>query len=158
MATKEGIVAETAGGMAWVKTTRSSACNHCSAKGSCATGGDGAGMMIKVENRVAAQAGDRVVLTFKTASLLKAAFLIYVFPILCMLMGAVFGSFWAGRMGTNVSTVAAICGVSAFAAAILFMKFQGNRMGRRSDYTPKILRVIRANIRPPQNRRGDQAC
>ena len=115
-------------------------------------------MLIKVENRLAAKTGDRVVLTLKTASLLKAAFLIYIFPILCMLIGAMIGSYLAGRMEADASAVAAICGGSAFVAAILFMKYQGNRMGSRSDYTPKILRVIRTNIRSPEKRCGDQAC
>lgn len=115
-------------------------------------------MLIKVENSVSARTGDRVVLTLKTASLLKAAFLIYIFPILAMLVGAMIGSYFAGRMEVNVSAVAAIVGGSAFLAAILFMKYQGNRMGRRSDYTPKILRVIRTNIRTSVNRCGDQAC
>lgn len=158
MATEEGIVTKTFDGMAWVKTTRSSACKHCSAKDSCSTHGGGQSMMIKVENRVAARAGDRVILTLKTASLLKAAFLIYILPILAMLVGAMIGGHFAGRMEADVSAVAAISGGSAFVAAILFMKYQGNRMGSRSDYTPKILRVIRTNIRSSGNRCGDQAC
>ncbi len=158
MATEEGIVTETSDGMAWVKTTRSGACKHCSAKDSCSTQGGGESMLIKVENQVAAKRGDRVVLTLKTASLLKAAFLIYIFPILAMLLGAIIGSYIAGRMEANASVLAAIFGGSAFVAAILFMKYQGNRMGHRPDYMPKILRVIRTNIRTPANRCGDQAC
>lgn len=158
MATEEGIVTETFNGMAWVKTTRSGACKHCSAKDSCTTQGSGESMLIKVENQVAARIGDRVVLTLKTASLLKAAFLIYIFPILAMLVGAIIGSYVAGRIDADVSVVAAIFGGSAFVAAILFMKYQGNRLGRRPDYTPKILRVIRTNIRSSGNRCGDQAC
>lgn len=158
MATEEGIVTETIDGMAWVKTTRSGACKHCSAKDSCSTQGGGESMLIKVENQVCARVGDRVVLTLKTASLLKAAFMIYIFPILAMLVGAMVGGHFAGRMEVDVSTMAAIVGGSAFVAAIFFMKYQGNRMGRRSDYMPKILRVIRTNIRQQGNRCGDQAC
>ena len=158
MATEEGIVTETMGRMAWVKTTRSSACNHCSAKNSCSAHGGGDSMLIKVENRVAARIGDRVLLTLKTKSLLKAAFLIYIFPILALLAGALIGAHFAEQMEANVSAIAAIVGGSAFLAAILIMKYQGNRMGRRSDYTPKILRVIRSKMGPSVNQCGDQAC
>ena len=100
-------------------------------------------MLIEVENPLAAKTGDRVVLSLKTVSLIKAAFLIYIFPILCMLAGALVGSYVAGRMGANVSAMAAICGGSAFVVAILFIRFQGNRLGQKPDYRPKIVRIIR---------------
>ena len=45
-------------------------------------------MEVDAVNSVGAQVGDRIMLYFETGSLLKATFLLYIFPILCMLLGA----------------------------------------------------------------------
>ena len=76
MATEKGIVLRTDSEAAWVKTVRSSACEGCTAKGSCHSMGGGNEMEVKALNTAGARAGDRIVLSFETASLLKATFLI----------------------------------------------------------------------------------
>jgi sigma-E factor negative regulatory protein RseC len=84
LATEQGVVLRTDSEAAWVKTVRSSACEDCTARGSCHTTGGGQDMEVKAINTAGASVGDRIVLSFETASLLKATFLIYVFPIILM--------------------------------------------------------------------------
>jgi hypothetical protein len=52
-------------------------------------------------NPVGARVGDRIQMTISTGSLLKATFLLYVFPILCMLGGAVLGNGLGNRVGAQ---------------------------------------------------------
>ena len=103
MATEQGVVIKTDAGDAWVKTVKTGACEGCSAKSACHASGSGEEMEVKVINEVGAKAGDRIVLSFDTGSLLKATFLLYIFPILLLLLGAVIGQETASYFGFNAS-------------------------------------------------------
>lgn len=141
MATEEGIVTEVTPTTAWVKTTRSSACKGCSARHSCSPQNNQE-TLVEVVNPVQAQVGDRILLNIESASLLKASFLIYVFPILCMLAGAGLGQ-WAGIMlGLNPSWTSPGLAALFFVGAFFFMKSKGNRLAQTDAYKPKIVRII----------------
>ena len=97
---------------------------------------------MEVVNPVQAQVGDRILLNIDSASLLKASFLIYVFPILCMLAGAGLGQ-WVGlASGLNPSWTSPLLAALSFCGAFIFMKFKGNRLAQTDAYKPKIVRVI----------------
>ena len=147
MATEEGIVTAVKPHTAWVKTTRSSACKHCSAKASCHT--ENEEMHVEAINLAGAASGDRVVISFETASLMKATFLLYVFPVLCMIAGAVIVQVLAPPSDRGGSLSSALSAFAFLAAAILFIKVRGNRMAAKSAYQPKIVRVIRRQPVPP---------
>lgn len=142
MATEEGIVTDVRARTAWVKTTQNSACKHCSAKDSCET--QGKEMRVEAINLANADSGDRVVISFETSSLLKATFLLYVFPILCMIAGAIIGQNLAPRFHADGSVFSALVGFAFLFAAVAFVKIRGNKMARKAAYQPKIVRVIRA--------------
>ena len=91
MATEQGIVIKTDSSAAWVKTIKTGACEGCSARGSCHSLGHSDQMEVKAINQAGAKVGDRIVLLFETSSLLKATFLLYVFPILLLIIGAAIG-------------------------------------------------------------------
>lgn len=75
-------------------------------------------MTAEVINEIGAKIGDRIMLAVETASLLKATFLLYVFPILCMLAGSVLGAVLAvplglgrhGGAGAGLLPVSGACG------------------------------------------------
>ena len=100
-------------------------------------------MIVSAANPIRARVGDHIIVTFDTASLLKASFLIYVFQILAMLIGAAAGVSRAKMAGFNSSVTAALCSVVAFTVAIVFMKRKGNRLASRASYQPRITRVVR---------------
>ena len=142
MATEHGIVIRTDSREAWVKTVKSGSCEGCTARGACHSLSDSGEVEVNAINEVGAKVGDRIVLNFKTSSLLKATFLLYVFPILLLIIGAVIGQETAPYFNFNPSGFSAIIGFSFFFAAVLVIKVKANKMAKKSAYRPKIIRVL----------------
>lgn len=143
MATEEGIVTKIESTTtAWVTTTKTGACKSCSARSSCHSLGGGKEMEVEAINHAGAQVGQKVVLSFDTYSLLKATFLLYVFPIIAMIAGAVVGQQLAPNFNFNTSFLSAIFGFLFFGLTILFVMSRGNKLGQKDEYRPKIIRVI----------------
>ena len=141
MATEQGIVLRTDSKAAWVKTTRSSACEGCTARGSCHTM-DGKEMEVKALNPAGASVGDRIVLSFETRSLLKATFLIYVFPIIFLIAGAALGQVLAPLMAFSPSAFSVLLGFAFFFLALMIMKQRANKMAKKSAYQPKVTKIL----------------
>ncbi len=144
MATELGTVINTRGDIAVVRTKRSEACKGCSAHGSCSAKGND--MEVEVVNRAGAMIGDDVAIQIRTGSFLKATFLLYVFPILCMILGAVAGEKLAPSLGFDNSVLSAVSGFLCFFAAIWVVRIKGREMGEKEEYHPKIIRIIRKNV------------
>jgi len=142
MATEQGIVIKTDSRTAWVKTIKSASCAGCSAKGSCHSKGAGEEMEVNAINEAGARKGDRIVLSFETSSLLKATFLLYVFPILLLIIGAAIGQEMAPKFDFNPSGFSAIIGFIFFFAALLIIKTAANRLARKNEYRPKIIKIL----------------
>jgi len=148
MATEQGIVIKTDTGTAWVKTVKSGSCAGCSARRSCnAMGGDNE-MEVNAINEAGAKLGDRIVLSFKTSSLLKASFLLYVFPILLLIIGAAIGQEIAPKFDFSPSGFSAIIGFAFFFAALLIIKTTANKLAKKNDYRPKIIKILNSNVIP----------
>jgi len=143
MATEEGVVTKIEStATAWVKTTKSGACRSCSARSSCHSMGGSNEMEVEAINQAGAQVGQKVMLSFGTSPLLKATFLLYVFPILTMIAGALVGQQLAPNFNVDASFLSAIFGFLFFGLTILFVRFKGNKLAQRDEYRPKIIRVI----------------
>ena len=99
-------------------------------------------MEVEAINEAGAQVGDRIVLSFETSSLLKATFLIYVFPILLLIFGAAIGQKMAPYLNLNPSGFSAIIGFSFFIAAVLIMKFKANNLSKKNEYRPKVIKIL----------------
>jgi sigma-E factor negative regulatory protein RseC len=147
LATESGIVIRVDSENAWVKTTRTSACESCAQKGACHVSADGREMEVEAINAVGAKVGDRVVLSLEAGTLLKSAFLLYVFPILMMLLGAVIGQKAASVFSFEPSAFSAIIGFTFLVIAFLIMKKKGNRLSRKKEYHPKIIRITGQTIK-----------
>jgi len=146
LATEEGVVIKLGDTKttAWVKTKKSAACESCASKSSCNTMGGSNDMEVESVNTAGAKKGDRVVLSFKSSSLLKATFLLYVFPVLCMLAGAIAGQESASHFGFGPSGFSAIVGFLCFFVSILFVKVKGNKLAEKKHYKPEIIRIKKA--------------
>ncbi|BBO91227.1 SoxR reducing system RseC family protein [Desulfosarcina ovata] len=150
MAIEEGIVFKAGApgaGTAWVKTTRSSACESCSSRDSCQME-EGVGQEMEVEalNTANARVGDRVAINIKTASLLKATFLLYVFPILALIGGALIGQTLAEWRGMDPSAMAALIGFLFFGLAFFVIRFADRRLSGNASYQPEIIKIRRADL------------
>ncbi len=146
MATEEGIVfkmGSPGSGMAWVKTTRSSACESCSSRHACQAGESGKEMEVEAINTAEAGVGDRILLNIKTGSLLKATFLLYVFPILAMIAGALLGQTVGIMRGGDPSGMSALFAFLFFGLAFCVIRVAGRRLSKNVDYKPEIIKVRR---------------
>jgi sigma-E factor negative regulatory protein RseC len=143
MATEEGVVTKIeSAATAWVKTTRSGACKSCSARSSCHSLGGGEETEVEALNHAGAQIGQKVVLSFDTSPLLKATFLLYLFPILTMMAGAFIGQQLATTFHLDPSFLAAVFGFLFFGLTLVFVRSKGNKLAKRDEYRPKIIRVV----------------
>jgi len=162
LATEQGIVIKTDSSAAWVKTIKTGDCAGCSARGSCHSLGNNDEMEVKAINEAGAKAGDRIVLLFETSSLLKATFLLYVFPILLLIIGAAIGQELAPHIDFNPSGLSALTGFSFFIVAVLIIKARANKMALKKEYRPKIIKILTRGAsglgQPPstRNRSGVQ--
>lgn len=144
MATEEGIVfkmGKPGAGTAWVKTTRSSACKACSSRNACHAEGGGKEMEVEAINSADARVGDRIVLNIETASLLKATFMLYVFPILAMIGGALIGHTVGLIQGLDPSAMSALFGFLFFGIAFIVIRITGQRMSKNASYQPEIIKI-----------------
>lgn len=141
MATEQGVVVRIDAAGAWVKTVRSEACDSCSSKGACHTMGGGKEMEVAVLNPIGARVGDRVVITLGTSSFLKATFLVYMFPVLLLLIGAAVGEWISRSAGFGSPLPSALLGFGSLAAGLLIMRILARRLAAKAEYRPRITRV-----------------
>lgn len=144
MPTEQGVVVRTEDGRAWVKTRKSSACEGCRSKDSCSSPGGGKDMMVEAVNSAGAVPGDLVVISFDAAPLVRVFSLVYIFPVMALMVGAVIGQRLSGLWGTDESLTSLISGGLFFAGAFFIVKFCSNRMAEKGSYQPKVLRVLSA--------------
>jgi sigma-E factor negative regulatory protein RseC len=146
LATEQGIVIKTGinnrTNMALVKTVQPSACEACSARSQCNPGTKGADRQVEAVNLVDAKEGDLIQISMDTGALLKAAFLLYVFPIICMLIGAITGHAIGMALETSPSAISASVGIGCFIAAMVLVRKQAGYMALKLKYQPKITRII----------------
>jgi sigma-E factor negative regulatory protein RseC len=144
LATEEGVVLRIDSGSAsaWVKTVQSSACEGCTAKASCHSIGGQRDREVKAINTAGAGVGDRIVLSFETAPLLKATFLIYIFPIILLIVGAALGQALAPFVKLDPSALSVLLGFAFFFAALFIVKTRANKMARKNEYQPKITKIL----------------
>jgi sigma-E factor negative regulatory protein RseC len=142
VATEKGVVIKIDAAAAWVKTSKTAACEGCSARGACHPHGGGDEVEVKVINDIGAKVGDRIVLSMDTGPYLKASFLLYVFPILLLVIGALIGQETASYLDFNPSGSAAVAGFSFFAASLLILKIKANQLAKKNEYRPRIIRIV----------------
>ena len=141
MATEQGVVVRIDAAGAWVKTVRSEACDSCSSKGACHTMGGGKEMEVAVLNPIGARVGDRVVIKLGTSPFLKATFLVYMFPVLLLVVGAAAGEWISRSAGLGSPLPSALLGFGSLAAGLVFMRIIARRLAEKAEYRPRITRV-----------------
>ena len=141
MALEEGIITRTIGDTAFIRTQRTTACEGCSERHTCHSMGNAKEIEIEVANPVRATAGDTVVVAFKTSQLVLLSFMLYVFPIIAMVVGAVFGNSIAENFGGDPSIFAAVFGFLFFGIAMAAIKLKDTQAKRTGKYRPVIVQI-----------------
>jgi len=143
LAKARGIVIGETDQHVWIQTTKNASCDSCTAKGTCASHGDKKEFKIEAVNYAGAKRGDNVEIGFRTASLFKISFLLYIIPILFLIIGALTGEQIALSSGRNPSTLAAIFGFSMLFVSWLVIKSVGNKISNKSQYKPEVIRILK---------------
>ena len=153
MITENGIVTDANSSVAWVKTTRSGACESCSSKGSCGTANSQKEMTITVKNTLNVGKGDHVVIGLKTRPILFLTFLLYVFPIILLILGALIGNSIAPSLQMDPSFISMISGFLFFGLSFYIIRKKNNSLSKKDEYKPFLVRkrsqVIPANCTIP---------
>lgn len=152
MAIEQGIVTKigpNGPATAWVKTVPTGPCASCASRHTCHEGAGAQEREVEVLNTAGASVGDRIQMSISTGSLLKATFLLYMFPILSMLIGGLAANAIAGRYYNDPSLLSAAAAAICLILAMVVVHIRGGRMGQQEAYRAKIIRVIgRASLAP----------
>jgi sigma-E factor negative regulatory protein RseC len=101
-------------------------------------------MEVEAVNSTDAKVGDLVLISFGAAPLVKVYALVYLFPILALLAGAIIGQRLSLYLPMDESLSALVLGFLFFGGAFFIVKFCSSRMAGKDDYQPKVLRVLSA--------------
>jgi len=140
MITENGIVTRTDQTSAWIKTIRSGACEGCSSKDSCGESHNTKEMIVTVKNTLDVETGDQVVIGIETAPMMLLSFLLYVFPIILLILGAVIGEHLAFALNLNKSFSAMIFGFSFFGIAFLVIRKKQSALTQKDEFKPFLVR------------------
>jgi len=142
MVEEHGIVTGVKGANAVIRAERTSSCDGCATKKTCATGANGE-MCIEADNAVGAKTGDHVIFTIGSASVMKAGVLLYLVPVLSFIAGVVIGQIVSPYLpGVNHDLVSGALGAVFLAAAFVGLKLYGRFLDKDQTMRPRILRVV----------------
>ncbi|MCE5285403.1 MAG: SoxR reducing system RseC family protein [Pelosinus sp.] len=133
---QEGIVLSIDGGLAKVKTSRHNDCENC---GACP--GNSA-LVLEARNTLGAKPGDRVLIEVQEVNMLKAAFIVYMLPLLAIFIGAVFGNFVAEKMGYGVTLFQVAGGFILFLLSVLYIKLFDLNARNDVKMQPVIAKIL----------------
>ncbi len=140
MIKENGIITRVNSTMAWVKTNRSGACESCSTKDSCGTANSQKDLIFTVKNTLNVKEGDHVVVGLETRPMLYLTFLLYVFPIILLIIGAVIGNSLAQTVQMNPSILSMLVGFSFFGLAFFFIRKKHDSLAQNNSYKPFLVR------------------
>lgn len=143
MLESEGTVLEIEAGVAYVETSRASACGNCGSKHNC--GSTPLMQLLGIEarpfqvlNPIGAEVGERVIIGLEESALLRSSLVAYVVPVVLLIAGAIAGSMLASPFSSDVyAMVGALLGLVAGFGAL---KWTAGRTSGQDKYRPIILR------------------
>ncbi len=146
MSAGKGIVESVEDDWAWVVTRRKDMCEHCGLRGSCHMVQGTDRMVIKAKNLAHARKGDEVELYLSTKTKLKGLFILYMFPVLGLLVGAFSGNSLSEVLGLNQNSGMVMFTLSGLILSVLLARFLAGRMEANQELTPLVSRVLRRAI------------
>lgn len=136
MKTEQGLVVEVINGVAKIKVGRHSDCKNC---GACP--GDDS-IIISANNKIEAKIGQRVLFEMKEDRFLKAAFIVFVLPLIAAFAGVLLGMFIGEYFNSNVQVFEIVGGIAAFALSVVFVKRYDKAEKKNSKSQPVIIRIL----------------
>ncbi len=124
----EGIVIETTEGFAKVKASRHGDCKNC---GACP--GDNA-TVVDAKNPIGAKAGEQ--------NVIKAAFIVYIMPIISIFLGVLVGTWIFDFVGFYEMVFKVAGGLVFFIISLVYIKIFDRATAKNDDSKPVIKKVL----------------
>jgi len=134
---RTGIVVNEMGEFSKVKLVRHTACGSC---GACHLGDDQKDIHLIAKNAVDAHIGDMVEVSMPTNSVLTAAFIVYMIPLLAMFVGILVGQLTFPAAGKDV--LSAVLGIVLMAITFVVIRLYDKRLLKSEKYTAHILSIV----------------
>lgn len=136
MQQQEGIVIEVEGRIAKVKTSRHNDCENC---GACP--GNSA-IVISAFSPMQVKPGQRVVVEVQEINMLKAAFVVYLMPLLAIFLGALAGYGIAGYFAMDGLVFSVAGGILSLLISIWYIKYYDYTSSTNEKMRPVITRIL----------------
>ncbi len=129
--------------IAVVLCKKSSACKNCASMESCQIGSDNQSKLVEAHNLIGAEVGDEVRIATSTRSFLQSSFLLYIFPLVALLVGAVAGQLVGESLasGPDPNLLSAMIGLAFMIGAFLIIKV-GSRAIPAENFMPRITAIL----------------
>lgn len=130
-------------GTAIVRAQRTTSCDKCATKAVC-HGVNETDMVVEALNPINAKVGDRVYISIGAGTVIKAGALVYLFPLVAFIFGAVVAQAYSERIipDWNKDFVSAGTGLILLIFTYAALSFYGNAAKTKKNYMPIILRVV----------------
>jgi sigma-E factor negative regulatory protein RseC len=133
---EQGIVLEVHGNIAKVKAGRHSECKSC---GACP--GDKT-IILDVQNPLGAKPGQKVCFEIIEINVLKAAYVVYIQPLVAALIGVFVGYMLATSFNQSVKWFQIIGGIIGFIISFVYIKIFDKNVNRDSNMQPTITKIL----------------
>ncbi len=131
---EKGRVIKVESGVAQVEMERTSACARC---GICLQS-SGDKSILYVKDSLGARPGDEVLVSVESKEILKAAFLIYLFPLVGLIAG-----YFLGRTVLGTETTGIIFAGLGFLGALFFLYQYDKRLKAQQSRGAKIIQIVK---------------
>ncbi len=140
MIEEQGQVVALDGEYVWIQTMRQGACNTCQARAGCGQKilgklSEGRASQVRVRNTLDLTVGDFVRIGIAERALLNASLMVYLLPIICMLVGAIFAQVFF----KEADSVSALAGVAGLSIGLFIVKKLSFHFACNPAYHPQLL-------------------
>jgi sigma-E factor negative regulatory protein RseC len=97
---------------------------------------------VEVRNDLAAGVGDSVQLSVPEGSLVKLSLLVYLFPVVALLVGAVTAGAWAESFHLDPTLASILGGGIAMGLTFFVLKRLDKRSAAKEAYQPRMMRIL----------------
>jgi len=132
---EEAVVLEVKDKKAKIEIKRSKSCRGC---GLCSLNPDGM-MVAEIEDTIGVKVGDRVQVEIPDKDFLKAAFILYLVPVIGLITGALIGS----KFNPHMSILGGFIGI---VLSFVFVRYYDRKMGRQKGLHSRISKVLKARF------------
>lgn len=138
---ERALVIENKGNEAKVEILRSSACDHC---GACSIGTEKKPLFVWAKNSARAKAGQVVEVEMQAATMLSAAFIVYVIPLVTFLAGIALGYTGANALAIkDVETFALFSGLIFMGISFLGIHIYSKKAEKTRKYFSDIVSILK---------------